>query len=43
MLWLTVTWRVHQYFSAEADFICPLMLVGWDSKISVRAGSPESY
>jgi hypothetical protein len=23
-----VTRRVHQYFSAEADFTCPLMLVG---------------
>ena len=31
MLWLVVTRRVHQYFSAEADFICPLMLMGWDS------------
>ena len=31
MLWLVVTRRVHQYFSAEADFTCPLMLVGWDS------------
>ena len=28
---LVVTSRVHQYFSAEADFTCPLMLVGWDS------------
>jgi hypothetical protein len=23
-----VTRRVQQYFGAEADFICPLMLVG---------------
>jgi hypothetical protein len=43
MLWLMVTSRLHQYFSTEADFTCPLMLMGWDSKISVRAGSPESY
>ena len=30
---LVVTSRVHQYFSAEADFTCPLMLMGWNSKI----------
>ena len=26
MIWLVVTRRVQQYFSAEADFTCPLML-----------------
>ena len=29
--------RAHQYFSAEADFTCPLMML-----VSVRARSPES-
>jgi hypothetical protein len=30
-LWLVVMRRVHQYVGAEADFIYPLMLVGWIS------------
>jgi hypothetical protein len=43
MHWLVVTRRLHQYFSAEADFTWPLILVGWNStKSAFVRGSPES-